>query len=113
MNGSAPNPRRPLSPIKTGALATLAAIFVTAGPTVGLASWLEYHYAIRFGFWELLLTLPAPLFVGGLAMFGCSREMLHRERRKNGLCVRCGYDLRASAERCPECGKRFRRLVRS
>ena len=33
-----------------------------------------------------------------------SAEAIRLQRRSRGQCTACGYDLRASAERCPECG---------
>ena len=33
-----------------------------------------------------------------------SAEAIRARRRSRGQCTVCGYDLRASAARCPECG---------
>ena len=57
------------------------------------------------------ICIPAWLPIGLLMIMPVRREMrLWRvgRRLRNGLCARCGYDLRATPDRCPECGDRLR-----
>ncbi|MCZ6655619.1 MAG: hypothetical protein O7D91_21635 [Planctomycetota bacterium] len=57
-------------------------------------------------------AIQAPLYVPTL-VFGAASAFLvlpwyrRRKRRKLGLCPDCGYDLRGSKDRCPECGSEF------
>jgi hypothetical protein len=51
----------------------------------------------------------APMWIPGVPLLlplavMCIRNRRSVRRRRAGLCVHCGYDLRASPERCPECG---------
>jgi hypothetical protein len=54
----------------------------------------------HFSFVVLTLSLPT------LRLLPILKQARHeRERRaRYNLCVRCGYDLRATPTRCPECG---------
>jgi len=54
----------------------------------------------------LLLPFLPVLLVGGAAIW---RQQF---RRRHGLCVACGYDLRGTPEGCPECGRLVRRSRR-
>lgn len=70
-----------------------------------------------FGFAGECVTLPGVAVVGhyGLVVLASAllparsllRWGLRRRRLGRHLCVRCGYDLRASLGRCPECGSAF------
>ena len=70
-------------------LCPLAIAFMRATPVVGLAA-------------VVTLGLGAVTFL----LHRRHEELLRRRRSSAGLCVGCGYDLRATPGRCPECGTR-------
>lgn len=55
---------------------------------------------------HLPLWIPTGFFA---IMFWCASFPIHRsrKRKKLGLCLKCGYDLRGSDRKCPECGTEF------
>jgi len=58
-----------------------------------------------FGFASVIAV---PVIIGiGIAVVAPRRFRLQRSssRRARGCCIFCGYDLRASTGRCPECGR--------
>jgi hypothetical protein len=54
--------------------------------------------SITFPWWAVILATAFP------PAYVARRRHARRERRRAGRCADCGYDLRASPERCPECG---------
>ena len=55
------------------------------------------RYVLVPWWWLVAASLPAPAVAA-------ARRFARRRRVTAGRCVTCGYDLRASPDRCPECG---------
>ena len=76
----------------------------------GLEAWRNRTRRPRAQVGPMSLAVPAALSIAA-ALPGCvaaamrwRRRRLQRLRAEN-RCVQCGYDLRATRERCPECGR--------
>ena len=53
-----------------------------------------------------LLLIPLILAAALVSRLG-PPFLMRRRRKLLGLCTRCGYDLRTTIERCPECGQKM------
>jgi hypothetical protein len=86
---------------RIGVIASQAALWLT----IMSGLWVlpnEISVWLRVGvtfFWSML----AGLIIRGACVE--EQEAQDQHRRKNHLCLHCGYDLRATPDRCPECGE--------
>jgi hypothetical protein len=55
-------------------------------------------YALVIRLWIVALTTSV------LPLIWLQKRIVNRRREMTGFCRNCGYDLRATPDRCPECG---------
>ena len=77
------------------------ASYLPGRPTASVPGAGMRYWTVTAPHWFIALVTLAPALL-------LLRSYRRRTRERNkGLCPSCGYDLRASAVRCPECGRRF------
>lgn len=71
-------------------------------------TWPDGHFMLELPWWFIWLFTGAP---GGFLLARRLSTRIWKELRElftrrhiPGVCRKCGYDLRASPDRCPECG---------
>jgi hypothetical protein len=87
--------------------ASRSASWEIAAPIPARATYL--HPAVRWDGASLQLWIPhwlLLLLLIAIPIHWIQRTLLAR-RRRPGFCPHCGYDLRATPDRCPECGRIF------
>jgi hypothetical protein len=67
--------------------------------------WLIDPDHVPIAFW----LLPPAFAIVSVWLFFWARRIRQRYERRHAFCIKCGYDLRASEGRCPECGTVFTR----
>lgn len=99
--------------VESGPLRSREGMWPTATKQVsflGFYAWRQWHgveyvTSVAIPYWPFfLLSVVLPIRGSAVAL----RAYRRRVRVKSGQCATCGYDLRFSSERCPECGEPVR-----
>ena len=69
-------------------------------------TWSGKHFMLIVPVWAIVLVS------GAAAALSWRRTRQVRRAQRMGLCPSCGYDLRATPGRCPECGGVNRAMIR-
>jgi hypothetical protein len=83
------------------------ALFCATPITVAFIAVYRWHYRGGFGNFDVLVfaCVMGLVFVSYKVLYPMTRRHLEARRiRAAGFCRQCGYDLRATPDRCPECG---------
>lgn len=69
-------------------------------------NYLQPRMSNTGAYWGVSIPFWLPLmFAASIPMWIAGRALRRRKRIGAGLCPICGYDLRATPDRCPECGQ--------
>jgi hypothetical protein len=74
-------------------------------PVPTRSKYLEFHARFEGGTWTVWLPhWLLMLFFSLMPVQAWMTRWRDKRRKQRGLCATCGYDLRGSIDRCPECG---------
>ena len=102
---------RRLLAISFAAQSGVAAVVFTVGFVASMVALLFDELntgAVCVGFWCLMLAVISGILWASFYFTSRGEGGAHR-RNAGHLCTTCGYDLRATPDRCPECGTRAAR----
>jgi hypothetical protein len=93
-----------------GAATVAAVVFLSLPVALPLSAFLPSHGPVAVILSSIVVGLNSLAWGYGLSWLA-SRAInaagaRAEHRRRFGLCLRCGYDLRATPDQCPECGHR-------